>query len=120
MDNMMNPLSRYKKALQLNPVRPITYLNGLALAYLFSKQYEKAISIWNETLERNPDYLYAYMGLTMAYWFTGSEDQARQAARQVLRVNPKFSVGYMEKRSTVKDKALKEELFDALRKAGLK
>ncbi len=113
-------ISRYKKALQLNPVRPLTYLNGLAFTYLFSKQYEEAISIWNETLERNPDYLYAYVGLTMAYWFTGSEDQARQSAQQVLRVNPKFSVGYMEKHSTVKDKALKKQLFDALRKAGLK
>jgi adenylate cyclase len=68
-------ISRYKKALQLDPVRPVAYLNGLAFAYLFSKQYEKAISTWNETLERNPDYLHAYMGLTMAYWFTGSEDQ---------------------------------------------
>ena len=113
-------ISRYKKALQLNPVIPITYLNGLAFTYLFSKQYEKAISIWNETLERNPDYLYAYVGLTMAYWFTGLEDQARQTARQVLRVNPKFSLGYMEKQSTVKDKSLKEVLFDALHKAGLK
>jgi adenylate cyclase len=109
----------YKKALQLDPIKKIENLNGLAFTYLFSKQYEKAIFIWNETLESNPDFLYAYMGLTMAYWFTGSEDQARQAARQVLRINPKFSVDYMEKRSTVKDKELKEKLFDALRKAGL-
>jgi adenylate cyclase len=113
-------ISRFKKAIQLNPIKKIAYLNGLALTYLFSKQYEEAISIWNQTLENNPNYLYAYMGLTMAYWFTGSEDQARQAARQVLRVNPKFSVDYMEKRSTVRDKELKEKLFDALRKAGLK
>ena len=60
------------------------------------------------------------MGLTAAYWLTGSEDQARQAARQVLRVYPKFSVGYWEKRSTGKDKVLKEQLSDAWRKAGLK
>ena len=72
-----------------------------------------------ETLERNPDYLLAYMGLTMAYWLSGLEDQARQAARHVLRINPRFSVGYWEKRSYVKDKALKEKLFDAWRKAGL-
>jgi adenylate cyclase len=72
---------RYKKALQLNPIRPLTYLNNLAWAYLSSKQYEKAISIWNEVLERNPDYLFAYMGLTGAYWLTGSKDQAQQAAQ---------------------------------------
>ena len=110
----------FKKALQLDPVRPVAYLNGLALNYLFSKQYEKAIFTYNEILEHNSDYMYAYMGLTMAYWLTGSEDRARQAARQVLRLNPKFSVDYFEKRSTVKDMALKKQLFDALRKAGLK
>jgi len=113
-------ISRIKKALQLNPVRPLNYLNNLAYAYLFSKQYEKAISSWNEILERDPDYLYAYVGLTIAYRFTGSKDQARKAAQQVLRVNPKFSVDYTEERSTVKDKALKKQVHDALREAGLK
>jgi adenylate cyclase len=113
-------ISSYKKALRLNPVRNINRLSGLAWAYLYSKQYEKAISLWNEILERNPDYLFSYMGLTMAYWFTGTEDQARQAAKNVLRIKPKFSVDYWEKRSTIKDKALKDQLFDALRKAGLK
>jgi adenylate cyclase len=111
---------RQKKALQLNPVRPLTYLNNLAWAYLYAKQYGEAISTWNETLERNPDYLFAYMGLTGAYWLTGMEDQARQAAQQVLRINPKFSVDYWEKRSYIKDEESTKQLFDAWRKAGLK
>ncbi|MBW2195571.1 MAG: tetratricopeptide repeat protein [Deltaproteobacteria bacterium] len=113
-------ISSFKKALQLDPVNRIARQSNLAWAYLYSKQYEKAISNWNETLERNPDYLYAYMGLTAAYWLTGSEDQAQQAAQHVLRINPKFSLGYWEKRSTSKDKALKEQISDAWRKAGLK
>ena len=113
-------IQRYKRALQLNPSKKIAYMNSLAFAYLYSKQYEKAISTWNETLERNPDFLYAYLGLTITYWLTGSEEQARQAGQQVLRINPKFSVDYMEKRSTIRDEELKEKLFDAMRKAGLK
>ena len=60
------------------------------------------------------------MGLTCAYWLTGSKDQAKEAAKQVLRINPKFSVGYWEQRSYLKDKALREQIFDAWRKAGLK
>jgi tetratricopeptide (TPR) repeat protein len=111
---------RFRKALQLNPVKHLTYLNNLAWAYLHSKQYDKAISTWNEVLERNPDYLFAYMGLTAAYWLTGSEDEARQAAQHVLRINPEFSVGHWEKRSYVKDEALMERQFEAWRKAGLK
>jgi adenylate cyclase len=111
---------RFKKALQLNPVRPLTYLNNLAWTYLHSKQYDEAISTWKEVLERNPDSLFAYMGLTGAYWLAGMEDQARQAAQQVLRINPKFSVGYWEKRSYVKDEASTKQLFEAWRQAGLK
>ena len=111
---------RTQKALRLNPFKPVNRLDQLAWAYLYSKQYEKAISTWNETLERNPDYLFAYMGLTAAYWFIGSEDQARQAAKRVLKINPKFSVSYWEKRAYLKDEAAKEQLFDAWRKAGLK
>ena len=110
----------FKRALQLNPIKSINYMNNLASAYLYSKQYEKAISTWNETIARNPDYLFAYMGLTSAYWLTGSKDQAKEAAKHVLRINPKFSVGYWEKRSYLKDKELREQLFDAWRKAGLK
>ena len=44
----------------------------------------------------------------------------QQATQHILRINPKFLVGYWEKRSYVKDKALKEQMFDARRKAGLK
>jgi len=112
-------ISSHKKALQLNPVRPLHQLNNLAWAYLGSRQYEKAISTWNETIERNPDYLFAYMGLTVAYWVTGLEDRARQAAKNVLRISPKFSVGYWEKRSPGKNKAFKEQVYGAMRKAGL-
>ena len=112
-------IASFKKALQLNPYKPIARLNNLAWAYLGSRQYEKAISTWNETIERNPDYLLAYMGLTVAYWVTGLEDQARQAAKHILRINPKFTVSYWEKRSPGKDKAFKEQVYGAMRKAGL-
>ncbi|MDX2493793.1 MAG: tetratricopeptide repeat protein, partial [Desulfuromusa sp.] len=112
-------ISSLKKALKLNPVRPLFYLNTLAWAYTFSKQYGEAISTWNETIERNPDYLFAHAGLTAAHWFNNSQDQARQAAKHVLRINPKFSVGYWEKRSPSKDRALAKQVYDAWRKAGL-
>jgi TolB-like protein/Tfp pilus assembly protein PilF len=112
-------ISSIKKALRLNPVKPLRQLNNLAWAYLGSQQQEKAISTWNETIERNPDYLFAYMGLTAAYWIAGFEDRARQAAKHVLRISPKFSVGYWEKRSAWKDKAFEEQVYGAFRKAGL-
>jgi adenylate cyclase len=111
---------RIKKAIQLEPVKNITYLSNLAWCYLYSGQHEHAIATWNEILFRDHDNLYAYMGLTAAYWFSGSGDQARQAARQVLRLNPQFSIGYYEKLNVLKDEELRQKLFNAWHQAGLK
>jgi tetratricopeptide (TPR) repeat protein len=107
-------------ALRLAPTRPINYLNNLAAANLGNKQYEKAISLWTESLERNPDYLFAYVGLTAAYEFTGNHEKALWAAENVMRVNPKFSLSIQEKTYPVKDDASMKRYYDALRSAGLK
>jgi adenylate cyclase len=107
-------------AIRLAPNRPINFLNNLASAYLGNNQYEKAISLWTESLERNPDYLFAYIGLTAAYEFTGNHEKALWAAENVMRVNPKFSLSIQEKTLPVKDDANRKRYFDALRNAGLK
>jgi adenylate cyclase len=108
-----------EKAIRLNPITPINYLNVLAWAYAGSEQYEKAVSLWNKTIERNPDYLFAYMGLTGAYQFLGDERKAREAAAEVLRIKPNFSVVRVEKTSPTKDPAEKNRWADAFRKSGL-
>jgi TolB-like protein/class 3 adenylate cyclase len=100
-----------KKAIRLNPVTPIHYLNNLAWSYAYTEQYEKAIPLWNRTIERNPDYLFAYLGLTCAYQLTGNEIKARESAAEVLRIKPTFSIALIEKR--------KGRIFEAYRKAGL-
>jgi tetratricopeptide (TPR) repeat protein len=80
----------------------------------------KAILFWRETLERNPDYLFAYQGLTAAYELSGNHEKALWAAADVIRINPKFSIEVEEKMSSVQDEAYKKRTFDALRSAGLK
>ena len=108
-----------EKAIRLNPITPINYLNNLAFAYAFSEEYEKAISIWNKAIERNPDYLFAYMGLTTVYQLLGNESKAREYAAEVLRIKPNFSVVRVEKTTAIKNPARKKRWMDALRKAGL-
>ncbi|GAF91689.1 unnamed protein product, partial [marine sediment metagenome] len=109
-----------KKAIRLNPVAPIFYLNNLAFAYAFSGQYEKAIPLWNRAIERNPDYRFAYGGLTYAYQMLGNETKAREAAAEVLRIKPNYSVERdAGKANPFKDADLKKRYIDALRKAGL-
>jgi adenylate cyclase len=107
-------------ALRLNPLRPLPYVNNLAWSCLGANQYDKAIFLWTEHLERNPDSIFAFMGLTAAYEFTANKEKARWAAENVMRLNTKFSVAIEEKMFPVKDEAFKKRLLDAYRNAGLK
>jgi tetratricopeptide (TPR) repeat protein len=113
-------ITNLETALRLAPLRPLNFVNILAWSYLGNKQYDKAISLWTETLGRNPDYLFAFMGLTAAYENSGNHEKACWAAENVKRVNPKFSISIEEKMSTTGDEAFKKSYFDALRSAGLK
>jgi tetratricopeptide (TPR) repeat protein len=107
-------------ALRLNPLRPLTYVNNLAWSCLGNKQYDKAILLWNEILERNPDSLFGFQGLTAAYELSGNREKARWAAENVMRLNPEFSIAIEEKMLPYKDEAFTKRLFDAWRGAGLK
>jgi tetratricopeptide (TPR) repeat protein len=96
----------------------MTYKNNLAWAYAFSEQYEKAIPIWNEAIERNPDYFFAYLGLAMVYQLTGNEHKAREAAAEVMRLKPKLTVSMIAKGPATKNYD-RERGLEALRKAGI-
>ena len=107
-------------ALRLAPLRPLNFVNNLAASHLGNKQYDKAILLWAEALERNPDYLFAYQGLTAAYELSGNHEKARWAAENVMRVNPKFSIAIEEQMSPLRDEAFRKRFFEAYRSAGLK
>ena len=108
----------FKKAIRLNSITPLYYLNNIAWAYAFSEQYEKAIPIWNKAIERNPDYFFAYLGLTMVYQLSGNELKAREAAAEVMRINPKLTVSKIAKGPATKNFD-RERGLEALRKAGI-
>jgi adenylate cyclase len=107
------------KAIRLNPIPPTWYLFTLGEAYFLAGQYEEAVAAYKRVLHDNPDDMRAHTGLASAYGLLGQEKEARAAAEEVLRVEPKFSVEYV-KTLPFKNKADKELLIEALRKAGLK
>ena len=82
-------------------------------------QHEKAIEKFKSVINRNPDFWLSYSELTMCYAFLGREEEARAAASEVLRMNPAWSFEKAAKRIPFKNKADKERLLAALRKAGL-
>jgi adenylate cyclase len=112
-------ISNLKKAIRLNPVTPIYYLNVLAWAYLYNDQYEQAILLWKKTLERNPYFLFAYIGLTAAYQLSGNETSARESAQEVLRLKPNMTISIIEKGPATDNIYRRKQILEAMRIAGI-
>jgi adenylate cyclase len=108
----------FNKAIRLNPVTPLRYINNLAWAYAFSENYEKAIALWHQSIERNPDYFFAHLGLTLAYQLSGNETKAREAAAEVLRLKPNLTISMLRKGPATKNYD-RERALEAARKAGI-
>ena len=83
------------------------------------ERYEEAITVLKKALHYNPDFYIAHVRLALCYAALGKEEEAHAEAAEVLRLNPKFSVKKYAKILPIRDKAVKERLTDALRKAGL-
>jgi len=113
-------ISKFETAIRLDPITPIMRLNNLGWAYLLAKEYESAILMFNEAIQRNPDYLFAYMGLSAAYNLSGDVEKSHWAAENVLRIDPKFALERYEKRSPIKIEEDKKRIISAMRNAGLK
>jgi len=109
-----------KRAIRLNPLPPPTYFPVLGHAYRCAGQFEEAVSAYKKALQRSPDSFFAQVGLTAVYSQMGQEKDARAEAAEVLRLHPKFSVDNYLKEGPYKDEKQKENLINALRKAGLK
>ena len=112
-------ISNLKKAIRLNPVTPIYYLNVLAWAYLYDAQYEQAKLLWKKILERNPDHLFSYLGLTAAYQLSGNETSARESAQEVLRLKSNMTISILEKGPATNNIDRRKRIFEAMRIAGI-
>jgi len=105
---------------RLSPLRPLTWINNLAWAYTGNEQYDKAIPLFLEMIERSPDDIFAFQGLTVSYELSGNHEKALWAAENVMRINPSISIAYLEKMGFMKDGDFRKRLFESYRRAGLK
>ena len=108
-----------EKAIRLEPITPVNFLNNLAWAHFSLSQYEKAIQLWNKAIEKNPDYLFAYDGLTLAHQLLGNKDQARKCAAEVLRIKPTITIAKLPTSLTVKNESDRARFIKAYREAGI-
>ena len=108
-----------EKAIRLEPITPVNYLNNLAWAHASLAQYEKAIPLWNKAIEKNPDYLFAYQGLTVAHQLLGNRDRAKECAAEVLRIKPTMTIAKLQKGITAKNETDRALFINAYREAGI-
>jgi tetratricopeptide (TPR) repeat protein len=108
-----------EKAIRLEPITPVNFLNNLALAYAYSGQYEKALPLWNKAIVKNPDYLFAYQGLTWAHQLLGNSDRAKEYAAEVLRIKPTFTIAKHQKNIAAINETERARIINAFREAGI-
>jgi arylsulfatase A-like enzyme/Tfp pilus assembly protein PilF len=65
----------YARAVESNP-ETVTALNGLAVAYSFAGEREKAISYWKKALSLDPEHTNIYFNLGITYLETGNKKKA--------------------------------------------
>jgi TolB-like protein len=108
-----------KKAMRLDPHYPPTYLNYLGRAYFEMGKHEDAISALKESLNRDPDFMYARLVLAVLYSELGRKEEAQAEVAEALRISPRVSMEGQRERMAFKDQAVLERFIDGLRKAGL-
>jgi adenylate cyclase len=109
-----------KKAIRLNPFPQTWYYMQLGQCYRTTGQYDEALSALQKAIQREPDNLYAYIGLCATYEAMGRADEALEMVSEVYRIDPKFSLAQFEKALVQRNEEIKKRFIESLRKAGLK
>ena len=107
-----------EKTLRRNPSGGM--YGNIGSAYYLAGRPEEAIAPLKQFLTHYPNLLGGHLALAAVYSELGKETEAKAEAAEVLRINPKFSLEVHKERVPIKDPALLERVFAALRKAGLK
>lgn len=84
-------LKMIRKAMQLNPNYPAQYLSVLGQAHYSLKEYEDAVPIFRNAINKNYGLLTAHIMLTATLSQLGLKDEAIWAADQLHAISPGFS-----------------------------
>jgi TolB-like protein len=109
-----------EQGLRLDPFPPVHHLRQMGTAYSRVGRYEEAITALKKALNRAPDDVLTHLSLASTYSRAGRMDEAQAEAEEILKINPKFSLQNFVKTLPHKNKADKDLVIEALRKAGLK
>jgi adenylate cyclase len=112
-----------QKAIRLNP-NPLSsfvnYYHQLGNALTYTGRYEEAVSAYKKAIQLAPNYIWSHVMLAATYSMMGREKEAQNEVAELLTMNPKFSLDFFAKTSVLRDQSIRDKVFNALQKAGLK
>jgi tetratricopeptide (TPR) repeat protein len=87
---------------------------------MFTGRYEEAVLAYKKAIQGAPNSSWSHMMLAATYSMMDCEREARAEAAEALRINPNFSLDFFARTSLIKEQSIRDKVFNALRKAGLK
>jgi TolB-like protein/class 3 adenylate cyclase len=109
----------FLRSIRLSPVDPeIGYpLAGLAYAFLFKNEAEKAVDYARRSAHEMPRWVSAWLALAVASVKVGNQQEAQEAARHIMILVPTFSI--TKRWNNFRDKSAFDFFSNGLRMAGL-
>jgi adenylate cyclase len=108
-----------RKAMLLNPAYPASYASVLGQAYYFTGQYDQAVTVLRDTVDRNVNLLTAHVFLIAALNKLGQAEEAAWAATQLKAISPQFRRQHIGAMLPNQDPRAIEDITTQLRQAGL-
>ena len=108
------------KSIRLEPFAPGIYYANLGMAY-YQKgdDCEEAVKACEKAIKLAPEGMIVHFMATTVFSACNRDKEARKAAKELLRINPKFSAASFTEKLPYKNPKDKEQIVEALRKAGL-
>jgi cytochrome c-type biogenesis protein CcmH/NrfG len=120
-DQPADAIPLLQRAIRLSPIYPTWYLNILGFANIRTERFDEAETVLKLALQREPANARCRMLLAWTYFTQGRGDEARREAKELLRHEPAFQLKSVAPQlAIIKDRALVERYFGALRELGLR
>lgn len=108
-----------RKAILLNPAYPAAYASVLGQAYFFMDDFEQAIPVLRDAVERNLNLLIPHVFLTVALAKLNRMEEAKWAAEQIKMIAPDFQASHIDEMLPIQDESVISNMKQYLSQAGL-
>jgi len=118
-----NPASGIKmirKAMRLNPNHPAQYSSLLGQAYYYLEDYDNALTVLRDAIDKNFNLLTAHITQTATLSKLGMQDEASWSAEQLNTIYSGFRAEDVTRIFPLKTGAQEQDVIEQLRLAGVK